>query len=145
MLDYKKILFPVDLSKTSGRIFPHVKTVADKLGAEILMMFVAKVNEYYVEDEEPGAAVKKKVEEYKNECGINIPDSHVVVTADGEPGNEILRYIDTENIDMVIMATRGRAALDKAIFGSVAGKIARSAPVPVLLVNPYLDKSIAEK
>ena len=139
MLDYKKILFPVDLSETSAKIIPHVKTIADKFGAEIRLMFVAKVHEYYVEDEEPGVGIKKKVKEYKDEYFKDIADSDIVV-ADGEAADEILSYIDSEDIDLVVMATRGRKALDKAIFGSVAANVARSAPVPVFFVNPYRDK-----
>lgn len=139
MLDYKKILFPVDLSETSAKIIPHVKTIADKFGAEIHLMFVAKVHEYYVENEEPGVGIKKKVQEYREEYLKDIADADVVV-ADGEAADEILSYIDSADIDLVVMATRGRKALDKAIFGSVAANVARSAPVPVFFVNPYRDK-----
>ncbi|MBU0991028.1 MAG: universal stress protein [Proteobacteria bacterium] len=141
MLDYKKILFPVDLSGIGDTIVPHVKTISDKFGAEVRLMFVAKVNEYYVDGEEPGVSIKKKVNEYKNEHFKEILDAQVVVT-DGDPGDEILRYIDAEDIDLVIMATRGRTALDKAIFGSVAHKVAKVAPVPVFLINPFKDKFI---
>ena len=140
MLEYKKILFPVDLSETSAKIYPHVKTVADKFSAEICLIFIAKVHEYYVEDEaEPGQSIKMKVKEYKEANFPDIPDSNVVIK-DGEAADEILSYIESENVDVVIMATRGRKALDKAIFGSVAANVARTAPVPVFFVNPYKDK-----
>jgi nucleotide-binding universal stress UspA family protein len=140
MLDYKKILYPIDLSETSAKIFPHVKTMAEKFGAEICLIFIAKVHEYYVEDEkEPGQSIKKKVKEYKDKIYPDIPDSNVIIK-DGEAADEILSYIDSEGVDMVIMATRGRKALDKAIFGSVAASVARSASVPVFFVNPYTDK-----
>ncbi len=139
MLDYKKILFPVDLSETSAKIIPHVKTIAEKFGAEIHLIFVAKVHEYYVEDEEPGTGIKKKVKEYKDKFFKDIQDSNMVV-ADGDAADEILAYVDAQDIDMVVMPTRGRKALDKAIFGSVSANVARSAPVPVLFVNPYRDK-----
>ena len=142
MFDYKKILFPVDLSDLSVKIYPHVKSIADKLQAEVQMMFVAKVNEYFVEDEEEGASVKEKIKAYKDKNFKDVHDSQIVATG-GDPADEILSYIESEDIDLVIMATRGRTALDKALFGSVAGKVARIAPVPVLLVNPYKDKLVA--
>jgi len=101
---------------------------------------VAKVHEYYVEDEsEPGESVKKKVKEYREQYLSDFPDTSIAV-ADGEAADEILSYIDKANIDVVVMATRGRKALDKAIFGSVAANVARSAPVPVFFVNPFRDK-----
>lgn len=140
MLEYKKILYPIDLSETSVKIYPHVKAVAEKFGAEVYLIFIAKVHEYYVEDEkEPGESIKKKVREYKAANFSDIPDENVVIK-DGEAADEILSYIDSAGIDMVIMATRGRKALDKAIFGSVAANVARSASVPVFFVNPYTDK-----
>lgn len=145
MLDYKKILFPIDLSETSVKIIPHVKTMAEKFGAEICLIFVAKVHEYYVEDEkEPGESIKKKLKEYRDKNFQDLPDTCVVIK-DGEAADEILSYIDSADIDMVIMATRGRKALDKAIFGSVAANVARSAPVPVFFVNPYTDKFLKKK
>ncbi|MFO7963990.1 MAG: universal stress protein [Desulfobacterales bacterium] len=145
MLDYKKILFPIDLSETSVKIFPHVETVADKFGAEIILIFVAKVHEYYVEDEkEPGESIRKKVKSYRDKHFPTIPENRVVIK-DGEAADEILSYIESAGIDMVIMATRGRKALDKAIFGSVAANVARSAPVPVFFVNPFTDKFLKAK
>lgn len=139
MLNYKKILFPVDLSETSAQIIPHVKTVAEKFEAEIYLIFVAKVHEYYIENEEPGERIRKRVQEYKEQYFKDITDANIIIS-DGEPADEILSAIDSEGIDLVVMAIRGRKALDKAIFGSVAANVARSAPVPVFFVNPYRDK-----
>ena len=142
MLNYKKMLFPVDLSETSEKIIPHVKTMVDKFGAELRIIFVAKVHEYYVETEkEPGESIKKKVKAYTEKNFPGVPESNIHIS-DGEAAEEILNYIDKENIDVVIMATRGRKALDKAIFGSVSANVARSAPVPVLFINPFRDKFI---
>ena len=143
MLDYKKILFPVDLSETSAKIIPHVEAIAEKFGAEIRLVFVAKVHEYYVEDEsKPGEGITKRVKEYRDKYFPNISDSNTIVL-DGDAADEILNYIDNEGIDLVVMATRGRKAMDKAIFGSVAANVVRSASVPVFFVNPYKDKFLS--
>jgi nucleotide-binding universal stress UspA family protein len=142
MFNYKKILYPIDLSETSVKIVPHVKTVAEKFASDIYLIFVAKVHEYYVEGEKkPGEGIKKRVKEYKDKYFADIPDSRTFV-GDGEASEEIINCIEKQNIDMVIMATRGRKALDKAIFGSVSANVARSATVPVLFVNPFRDKFI---
>jgi nucleotide-binding universal stress UspA family protein len=139
MLEYKKILYPVDLSETSSKIIPHVKTVAEKFGAEIYLIFVAKVHEYYIENEKPGEGITKKVMKYVKENFTDLPEDHVHV-ADGDATEEILSYIEKENVDLIVMATRGRKALDKAIFGSVAASVVRTSPVPVFFVNPFTDK-----
>ena len=50
---------------------------------------------------------------------------------------EILKTIDSEGINLVIMGTHGRKGLDHTIFGSVAENVMKKSPVPVLVINPY--------
>lgn len=58
------------------------------------------------------------------------------VSCFGDPVNEIVRVIENKGIDLVAMATHGRTGLSRLLLGSVAEKILRRAPVPVLLVRP---------
>ena len=46
---------------------------------------------------------------------------------------EILAYVESQGIDLIVMGT-GRGVL-AAMFGSVADKVAKLAPVPVMLIN----------
>jgi nucleotide-binding universal stress UspA family protein len=55
----------------------------------------------------------------------------------GDPAAEILKTIDSEAIDLVVMGTHGYKGLEQAIFGSVARKVVKNSPVPVLTINPY--------
>ena len=147
MKEFKKILFPVDLSESSPKLVPYVTTMAEKFGAEIHLLFVARVFQYFsgifvphpsinkFEDEvQKGAA--KKLKEFKEEYFSDLPDTKAEVVP-GDTSEEILKYIQTNGIDLLIMGTHGRKGLDKAVFGSVAERVAKTSPVPVLLVNPY--------
>ena len=58
----------------------------------------------------------------------------------GEPATEILKMIESEGIDLVVMGTHGRKGLEHTIFGSVAENVVKKSPVPVLTVNPYKHK-----
>jgi nucleotide-binding universal stress UspA family protein len=61
-----------------------------------------------------------------------------------EPGDatgRILQYIADHHIDLVIMGTHGRKGMDKIIFGSVAERVVKTSPVPVMVVNPYRQSS----
>jgi nucleotide-binding universal stress UspA family protein len=49
----------------------------------------------------------------------------------------IIEYITSNEINLVIMGTHGRKGLDKVIFGSVAERVVKTAPVPVMVVNPH--------
>lgn len=139
MIEYKKILVPIDLTENSIKIIPHARSISDKFGAEIVLIFVAKVHEYYVDGEKPGEGIKKKVAKFLKENCPDFPESKVVIV-DGDAAEEIIKYLEKENIDLIVMANRGRKALDKAIFGSVAADVARNLTAPVMFVNPFIDK-----
>jgi nucleotide-binding universal stress UspA family protein len=148
VFDYKNILFPVDLSEDSAKIAPHVKTIASRFQAVVHLVYVAKTSEYYREDEcdwkpvtcEAGQAITNTVVEFaKEHCSI-LAEPKIVVL-DGEPGLELLSYIDHKTIDLVVMATsKKKTALGKALFGSVAGSIVRNSTVPVFFVRPEKDR-----
>ncbi|HUU31406.1 MAG TPA: universal stress protein [Phycisphaerae bacterium] len=54
---------------------------------------------------------------------------------EGRPFVEIIRYARDHKIDLVVIATHGRTGLTHALFGSVAEKVVRKAPCPVLVVK----------
>ena len=147
MKEFKKILFPVDLSESSPKIVPYVRTMAEKFGAEVHLLFVSRVFEYFsgiyvphpsinkFEDEVQKGATKK-LKEFKEEYFSDLPDTKAEV-APGDISEEILKYIQTKEIDLLILGTHGRKGLEKVVFGSVAERVSKASPVPVLLVNPY--------
>jgi nucleotide-binding universal stress UspA family protein len=55
----------------------------------------------------------------------------------GDAAEEILKYVRSEGIDLIIMGTHGRKGLEKIVFGSVAERVVQKSPVPVLTINPY--------
>jgi nucleotide-binding universal stress UspA family protein len=121
--------------------------VAERFDAEVHLVYVAKTSEYYREDEsttgqtnsEPGQIITRTVIEFTGKhCSmLNSPKVSVL---DGEPEEELLTYIENADIDIVVMATRGRSPLGKMILGSVAGGIVRNAHVPIFLVRPDTNK-----
>ena len=147
---FKKILFPVDFSEASPKIVPYVKEMADKFDSEIHILYVARTFQHFVSSYVPhpsidlfdNAAVEggKKnieefVEEYFKDCGkvkINV--------SNGYEAEEIINYIEKEKIDLLIMGTHGRKGIDKLIFGSVAEKVTKATPIPIMLINPYKTK-----
>jgi nucleotide-binding universal stress UspA family protein len=53
-----------------------------------------------------------------------------------DTADEIVRYIDTEQVDMAVLGTHGYGMLERALLGSVSSAVARSAGCPILLVPP---------
>ena len=56
------------------------------------------------------------------------------------PADEILTMAEEEKVDLLVLATHGRGAVQRALIGSVASGVARRATCPVLLVPPTLWK-----
>ena len=147
MKEFKRILFPVDLSESSTKMVPYVQTVAEKFESKIHILFAARVFEYFTSIYVPHPSInkfekeiiegaEKRLYEFIDEHFSNFPNTKTRVVA-GDASEEILKYIEDQHIDLVIMGTHGRKGMDKIIFGSVAERVLKASPVPVMVVNPY--------
>jgi nucleotide-binding universal stress UspA family protein len=148
---FKKILFPVDLSEVSSKIAPYVREMAAKFDAEIHVLFVARILQHFTSIYVPHPSVnkfeaeivegaEKKLQELVQETFPEGSCRAQVVL--GDAAEEILNYVESEGIDLIIMGTHGRKGIERIIFGSVAERVVKKSPVPVLTVNPY-GKSFA--
>ena len=147
MKDIRKILFPVDLSETSQKIVPYVETMAKKFEAEIHLLFVARIFDYFVSIYVPHSSIsnfeneiakggKKRLDEFQaNHFPEPFKTKNIVLI--GDASEKIIEYAKEESIDLLIMGTHGRKGLDRVVFGSVAERVSKMASVPVLLINPY--------
>ena len=155
MKQIKKILFPLDFSKVSPVIAPWVLTLAEKFGAEIHLLFVARrlghfsrinVAEASINcfEEEIIRAGEKSMEEFVNNHFEGYPARKTGIVL-GDAAEEILRYIESEEIDLVIMGTHGRKRLEGVLFGSVADRVIKKSSAPVLSINPYRLPNLQKK
>ncbi len=147
MPNVQKILFPMELSELTNQIAPWVDLAARKFGAEIHVLHVIPDPGYWGVaygispshmDDEP-TLIRKSEEKAKGFCDELLgEDLDVSIRAVvGDPVEEILRYIEAESISLVVLGTHGRRGLEKVVFGSVADRVVKSSPVPVLSVNPH--------
>ena len=147
MKDIKKILFPVDLSETSQKIVPYVEIMAKKFDANIHLLFVARLFDYFVTIYVPHKSIrnfeneiakggKRRLDEFQAKY-FPEPFKTKSVVLLGDASEKIIEYAKKEKIDLLIMGTHGRKGLDRVIFGSVAEQVSKMAAVPVLLINPY--------
>ena len=146
MAKYDKILFPVDLEGVSDTLVEHVLTMAKTFNAELHALYVARAFDPYVGYPYSGAllenaeqeTIKASKESLDHFCEKHLGDVPNLKkhTATGHTAREILKYIDDNGINLVIMSTHGRRGLDKVIFGSVAQRVVQSSPVPVFTMKP---------
>lgn len=140
----KRILWPTDLSPNSEKALKGVTSLSKTYNAEIHILYVIEdlgIHEpwYGVFDNERAEdiheweekqAVKrlnKICEEYLNGCPLYV--RHVAI---GDPSEQIMEFITSQDIDMVVLATKGRKG--RFSFGSVAEKVSKNAKVPVVLI-----------
>jgi nucleotide-binding universal stress UspA family protein len=151
MVQVQRILFPVDFSETSGRIVPTVSMMREKLDAQLHLLFVARAFDHFrgiyvpnisIEtlDEQLAEGARRRMAEFKEQFFKGVPDVRVSVIK-GDISDRILDYTEAEGIDMIIMGTHGRKGLDRAFFGSIAERVIKLSPVPVLVVNPNRAKA----
>jgi nucleotide-binding universal stress UspA family protein len=146
MLEMKRILFPIDLAEDSSKIFPYVLSMANKYNSTIYLVYAIRdVYQWapgYISH--PSADVLRRQAQEDSEkvmnryceeqLGGHLNCQRSIVL--GDPVDEILKVIESEDIDLVVMGTHGRKGVSHAIFGSVAENVIKSSPVPVLIVNP---------
>lgn len=140
----KKILWPTDFSSSAEKALNQVTSLAEKYQAEIHVLYViedlAHHDQWYGAFEEDHVkrisdfsmkTAQQKLdqicEKYLNGCPLYI--RHV---STGDPAMEILKLIESEKMDLVVMASRG--AKGQFPFGSVTEKVVRNSTVPVVTV-----------
>ncbi len=145
MVAIKKILVAVDFSEVSSSVAEYAATLANSLGAEVICLYVAPSLSQYVGFHVPPSSIESFVKEivsgadssmekFLEEHFADVEAKGEVVT--GYAAEEILKAIENEKVDLLVMGTHGRKGIDRILFGSVAEKVVKSAKCPVFTVRP---------
>jgi len=149
----KKILVPCDFSSQSVSAFRVALDIARMSKAEVHLVNVVELpvmhdtvlmpvlsfeEDLLKELKEKGDNQFEKLKKKYAEDIINKVQGTVVY---GSPSIMILRFIEEEGIDLVVMGTKGVSGVREALIGSNTEKIVRRSPVPVLTVKKYVKVS----
>ena len=136
-----KILIPVDGSSHSLRATQYAVTIAKRLGVDILLIHCHKAFPVTLGEPYLQKAITKRLEnsnrllqEYRDLLqaeGIEFEDR----IFEGSPGSVICEAAKIEQIEMIIMGSRGRTDLKGLLLGSVAHRVLHAAPCPVMIVK----------
>ena len=147
MVKIKRILFPTELREYSLKILPFVISMSEKYNSTIYLLHVIedflKWGGFYIPhisldlyQKEAMEAAGKLMDKVCRQQMQGCPDFERRIRS-GDPAVEILKTIESEDIDLVVMGTHGYKGLEHAIFGSVAEKVVKNSAAPVLTINPY--------
>ncbi len=137
---FERILVPLDGSEIAESILPYVEDLAATHKAKIVLLRVALAHTLPGQDEIKAevSAVReaeeylKGVEERLKKKGFDV-ESHVRY---GKGAEEIVDFCHEPGIDAVAMFTHGRTGVGRWLMGSVAEKVVRHCPLPVVLFRP---------
>jgi nucleotide-binding universal stress UspA family protein len=148
MLNLKKILYPTDFSEYSLAALSYAVRLAQQNDAELFCLHVVEMpqeeyltSEYMVPLNVPHVPEDKvlrnaraRMERFmaENMSGVDRVTSRVLT---GIPFIEIIRYAREQSIDLIVIGTHGHSALAAMLLGTVAEKVVRKAPCPVLTVR----------
>ena len=144
VVEVKKVLWPTDFSSSAQKALPYVTSLTMKYGAEIHVLYViediAHHESWYGDfdiahinklmqwaDKSANKRINQICEKYLEGCPTYI--KHIAI---GDPAQEILKLIDKEKVDMVVMASKGEKGLFG--FGSVTEKVLKNSPIPVTTI-----------
>lgn len=81
--------------------------------------------------------VRRQLERELRESVAYLQGYHVSVAVRfGDPADEIVRFVEQEDVDLVAMATHARGGIRRMVLGSVAASVLRRVDVPVLMLRP---------
>jgi nucleotide-binding universal stress UspA family protein len=150
---YQKIVVPLDGSGWADAAVPHAARIAKNNDAELILLHVyhsplaqyqdtlaLSTKEEFVDQEYE--SIKSHIIAIRNDVraqGVKVR-GHILYGR--SPAYQIVKFVENEEVDLVVMSSHGRTGLARFVFGSVAQKVMQSLEVPVLIIRP--DKPAEE-
>lgn len=151
MLAFKHILVATDFSASAERALDLAIPIAALCGAKLTLFHSSwlppaayAADSAHAEgidwhDDDVARAARRTLEDALAGARARYSVAESAV-AFGEPWQTILESIDERAVDLVVIGTHGRKGLAHAVLGSVAEKIVRLSPVPVLTVSAEAER-----
>lgn len=146
MVPMRNILVPTDFSEPAAAAVQYAATLAREFGGTVHLMHVVPEPYAYPWGTElstlpladilaqTAESAKERLDKLAAELGL--PAGRAMThTAVGTPVDQVLSYIADHHIDLVVLGTHGRGMVGHLLLGSVAERVVRRSPVPVLTVH----------
>ena len=148
---YDRILLPTDGSVGVDRAIDHAVDAADRYGATLHVLYVVDsdiVNAYSGDEFVDGSeGASETLEELGREAldavAAHAADAGVETVTElvyGVPDEEILRYIENEDIDLTVMGSKTRSGGYRRMLGSVTERVSRQSSAPVSIVKTTVSE-----
>jgi nucleotide-binding universal stress UspA family protein len=142
-MDFKHILVPTDFGEPSARAVKLAIDLARRFEAKLTVFHAYEVPLYAYPQVDSivvdlftpiEQAAREQLDSALTSVQQKLPQAKAILRA-GVPWRELLGVVEEVGADLVVMGTHGRRGVSHALLGSVAEKIVRLSPVPVLTVR----------
>ena len=145
-VSFQHVLFPTDFSTTADRALPYAVEIARRSLATIYAVHVVSPDIYPQLPPAEWDDIARQEEEFrtrkKNQLELELQGlPHEFLFLNGDVWENLKEAIESKNVDLIVLGRHGRSGIAKALIGSVAEKIFRQAPCPVLTVGPGVSPS----
>ncbi|HOW15379.1 universal stress protein [Methanosarcina sp.] len=125
----KAISCGIEIAKISGATV-YIIHVVDTLSVVSDIWTAGKdlIHDMMIRD---GKKILSETKKTIEDSGVEVKD----VLLNGHPGEEIIKFAENNNMDLIVMGTLGATGLEKFLMGSVAEKVVRHSKVPVMVVR----------
>jgi nucleotide-binding universal stress UspA family protein len=137
---YDDILLATDGQESNDRLLPYARDVATRHDARVHGLYVVDDRAFFALDDDTrtSAADQLRAEGQRTTERLVADLESAGIDANrsvrrGDPAAEIVEYIETRSVDLVVMGTRGDQPAEN-MLGSTAQQVVSSSPVPVLTV-----------
>ena len=142
MEHYKRIMIATDGSKPARKAIEKGIDLARITGAKLYAVYVIiptvhsardfgwekAAREHFISE---GKRAIGFVEDAAKAAGVEVES----VFLEGHPADEIIKFAEQNDIEMIVIGTLGKTGLDRFLLGSVAENVVRHSKVPVLVVR----------
>ncbi len=143
MISLRRILAPVDFSDCSDKAVAYAAELADKLRADLSLLYVVPDLTLAMPDAVMPVPVATPdmddlVKSGRESLDKMIAEKKLTATGDVRIGSAAAEIVDAAKeaaADLIVIGTHGRGGLAHLLLGSVAEKVVRTAPCPVLTVR----------
>lgn len=144
MIELQNILLPIDFSAPSEKATDYALTLARKFNATLHLLHVIEDPVVYIPMYESYPVPSRQ--QFETYAQTRLDNWITAEQAEGvklevswrhgRPDVEIVEFAEDSGIDLIVLGTHGRGLAAHLLLGSVAEKVVRKSPCPVLTVHP---------
>jgi universal stress protein A len=154
MITIKNILVTTDLSHESRSAFEYARWLASKEKAQLTLLYCVDnlpSVAYHTIDltfdkfrDELLKQEQRRLDNFARLLRKNYKTTFNIVLVEGNASRMITDYAKRKKIDLIVMNTHGRTGISHAMLGSIAEKVVRLAPCPVLTIRSTIASSVSK-